>query len=118
MTDAALILDFGSQVTQLIARRLRERGVYCEIRPFFDAEAAIATLKPKALILSGGPDSVIAEDSPAAPDAAGSPSKVSPPPRSRASSGLADASAGRPPASSVAAARSASLARASKCSMR
>ena len=50
-----LIIDFGSQVTQLIARRLRESGVYCEIHPFDKAEAALAALAPAAVILSGGP---------------------------------------------------------------
>ena len=53
--DPVLIVDFGSQVTQLIARRLRESGVYCEIHPCDKAEAAQAALKPAAIILSGGP---------------------------------------------------------------
>jgi GMP synthase (glutamine-hydrolysing) len=67
--DKALIVDFGSQVTQLIARRVREAGVYCEIVPFQNAEAAFAALKPKAVILSGGPASVPDEGSPRAPQA-------------------------------------------------
>ena len=69
MTDTVLIIDFGSQVTQLIARRVREAGVYSEIVPFNRAEAAIAEIKPRALILSGGPASVTAEGSPRAPQA-------------------------------------------------
>ena len=56
--DFVLIVDFGSQVTQLIARRVREAGVYCEIHPFSKAAEAFARLKPKAVILSGGPASV------------------------------------------------------------
>ncbi len=68
MTDSVLIIDFGSQVTQLIARRLRESGVYCEIHPFQNAAAAVAQLKPKAVILSGGPSSVTDANSPRAPD--------------------------------------------------
>ena len=68
-TDAVLIIDFGSQVTQLIARRVREAGVYCEIHPFQSAEAAFAKLQPKAVILSGGPASVLDAGSPRAPDA-------------------------------------------------
>jgi GMP synthase (glutamine-hydrolysing) len=67
MTDTVLIIDFGSQVTQLIARRVRESGVYSEIVPFNQAEAALARLKPKALILSGGPCSVVDQGSPRAP---------------------------------------------------
>jgi GMP synthase (glutamine-hydrolysing) len=67
--DKALIVDFGSQVTQLIARRVREAGVYCEIAPYQNAEAAFAELKPKAVILSGGPASVPDEKSPRAPEA-------------------------------------------------
>src|SRR3954453_7758885 len=65
--DKILIVDFGSQVTQLIARRGREDGVYCEIVPFQKAEAAFRDMKPKAVILSGGPESVHEEGSPRAP---------------------------------------------------
>ena len=67
--DKILIVDFGSQVTQLIARRVREEGVYSEIVPFQKAEAAFAQMKPKAVILSGGPESVHEEGSPRAPQA-------------------------------------------------
>ena len=68
--ERALIVDFGSQVTQLIARRLRESGVYCEIHPFNKVDAAfLAEYDPKAVILSGGPSSVTWEDSPRADDA-------------------------------------------------
>jgi len=62
--DKILIVDFGSQVTQLIARRVREEGVYSEIVPFQKAEAAFLAMKPKAVILSGGPESVHEEGSP------------------------------------------------------
>ncbi|MBE7199074.1 MAG: glutamine-hydrolyzing GMP synthase, partial [Parafilimonas terrae] len=65
--DKILIVDFGSQVTQLIARRVREEGVYCEIVPFTKAEAAFREQKPKGVILSGGPESVTVEASPRAP---------------------------------------------------
>src|ERR1700682_2488194 len=65
--DKILIVDFGSQVTQLIARRGREEGVYSEIVPFQKAEAAFREMKPKAVILSGGPESVHEEGSPRAP---------------------------------------------------
>ncbi|CCD90975.1 GMP synthase (glutamine-hydrolyzing) (Glutamine amidotransferase) (GMP synthetase) [Bradyrhizobium sp. ORS 375] len=65
--DKILIVDFGSQVTQLIARRVREDGVYCEIVPFQKAEAAFRQMNPKAVILSGGPESVHEEGSPRAP---------------------------------------------------
>ncbi|MGA9546402.1 MAG: GMP synthase (glutamine-hydrolyzing), partial [Rhodomicrobium sp.] len=58
MTDVVLIVDFGGQFTQLIARRVREANVYSEIVPFNAAGKAIAELKPKAIILSGGPASV------------------------------------------------------------
>jgi GMP synthase (glutamine-hydrolysing) len=68
MLDTILIIDFGSQVTQLIARRVREAGVYCEIAPFQDAAKAFAALKPKAVILSGGPASVHETGTPRAPD--------------------------------------------------
>ncbi len=57
--ETLLIIDFGSQVTQLIARRVRECGVYCEIHPFTKADEALARLNPKAVILSGSPHSVI-----------------------------------------------------------
>jgi GMP synthase (glutamine-hydrolysing) len=65
--DKILIVDFGSQVTQLIARRVREEGVYCEIAPFQKAESALREMKPKAVILSGGPASVLDTDAPLAP---------------------------------------------------
>jgi GMP synthase (glutamine-hydrolysing) len=65
--DSILIVDFGSQVTQLIARRVREAGVYSEIAPFSAADAAFDRLKPKGIILSGGPSSVMWDDSPRAP---------------------------------------------------
>jgi len=67
--DSILIIDFGSQVTQLIARRVRETGIYCEIHPFQNADAAFAKLKPKGVIFSGGPASVTDEGSPRAPRA-------------------------------------------------
>src|SRR6202049_1461050 len=67
--DKILIVDFGSQVTQLIARRVREEGVYSEIVPFQKAEAAFAAMKPKGVILSGGPASVLDPDGPLAPEA-------------------------------------------------
>jgi len=67
MTDMVLIIDFGSQVTQLIARRVREQGVYSEIVPFNNAEDAFERLKPRAIILSGGPASVTDMDTPRAP---------------------------------------------------
>jgi len=62
-----LIIDFGSQVTQLIARRVRETGVYCEIAPFNSADEAFERMNPAAVIFSGGPASVIDEGSPRAP---------------------------------------------------
>ena len=67
--DKVLIVDFGSQVTQLIARRVREEGVYCEIVPFQSAERAFTDMKPKAVILSGGPASVLDVNAPFAPEA-------------------------------------------------
>jgi GMP synthase (glutamine-hydrolysing) len=66
--EKILILDFGSQVTQLIARRVRESGVYCEILPFNADPARIAAFGAKGIILSGGPASVADEGSPRAPD--------------------------------------------------
>src|SRR5438045_3085030 len=65
--DKILIVDFGSQVTQLIARRVREEKVYCEIVPFQKAEEAFRAMKPKAVILSGGPASVHEPSAPLAP---------------------------------------------------
>jgi GMP synthase (glutamine-hydrolysing) len=62
--ELIIILDFGSQYTQLIARRVREQGVYCEIHPFHLAAEAIAAKRPKGVILSGGPSSVTDEDAP------------------------------------------------------
>ena len=67
--SAVLILDFGSQVTQLIARRVREAGVYCEIHPFNKSDDALAKMHPGAIILSGGPASVTAAGTPRAPNA-------------------------------------------------
>ena len=69
--DRLLIIDFGSQVTQLIARRLRELNVYCEIHPFQNVtEKFIINFEPKAIIFSGGPASVMDKDSPRPPKAA------------------------------------------------
>src|SRR5215813_9393567 len=65
--DKILIIDLGSQVTQLIARRVREEKVYCEIVPYQKAADAFAAMKPKAVILSGGPASVLDKDAPLAP---------------------------------------------------
>lgn len=66
--DRLLIIDFGSQVTQLIARRLRELNVYCEIQPYQSVTAdSIRAMAPRAVILSGGPDSVTRPGSPRAP---------------------------------------------------
>ena len=68
--DKLLIIDFGSQVTQLIARRLRELSVYCEIHPFQKVDAAfLSEFAPRAVILSGGPASVFAEGAPQPPAA-------------------------------------------------
>ncbi|MEM9122197.1 MAG: glutamine-hydrolyzing GMP synthase [Pseudomonadota bacterium] len=73
LTETILIVDFGSQVTQLIARRVREAGVYSEVVPFHQAEAwlsaqAEAGTGPRGIILSGGPASVTGEGTPRAPD--------------------------------------------------
>ena len=67
--DKILIVDFGSQVTQLIARRVREEKVYCEIVPFQKADEAFRALRPKGVILSGGPSSVLDQGAPLAPAA-------------------------------------------------
>lgn len=56
--ERIVILDFGSQYTQLIARRVRELGVYCEIHPHTLSDAALKALHPAGIILSGGPESV------------------------------------------------------------
>ena len=69
MTDRVLVLDFGAQTTQLIARRVRESGVYCEIRPFDIGDDEIAAFAPRAIVLSGGPASVTGAATPRAPDA-------------------------------------------------
>ena len=66
--ELILILDFGSQYTQLIARRVREQGVYCEIHPFHMAPEKIAVMNPKGVILSGGPSSVTDEHAPRVKD--------------------------------------------------
>jgi len=69
--ERVLIVDFGSQVTQLIARRVRENGVYCEIHPYNRVDAALLkSFAPKALIFSGGPSSVLEGESPRAPEEA------------------------------------------------
>ena len=65
--DRLLIIDFGSQVTQLIARRVRESGVYCEIHPYDRVEAMIGAFAPRAVILSGGPASAHEAESPKIP---------------------------------------------------
>ena len=68
MSETVLVVDFGSQVTQLIARRVREAGVYCEVAPFQNAADAFERLAPQAVILSGGPASTADIESPRAPD--------------------------------------------------
>ena len=67
--DKILIVDLGSQVTQLIARRVREEKVYCEVVPFQKADEAFRAMRPKGVILSGGPASVLDQDAPLAPPA-------------------------------------------------
>src|SRR5882757_10227331 len=62
-----LILDFGAQYTQLIARRVRELGVYCEIRPWDITDDEVRAFKPRGVILSGGPESVTDAQPPKAP---------------------------------------------------
>ncbi|MBV8627876.1 MAG: glutamine-hydrolyzing GMP synthase, partial [Paraburkholderia sp.] len=69
MHDKILILDFGSQVTQLIARRIREAHVLSEIHPYDVSDEFIREFKPKGVILSGGPNSVVDADTPRAPQA-------------------------------------------------
>ena len=67
--DRILILDFGAQYTQLIARRLRETHVYCEIHPFDVDDAFVRAFAPKGIVLSGGPESVTGDNTPRAPAA-------------------------------------------------
>jgi GMP synthase (glutamine-hydrolysing) len=67
MSAPVLVIDFGSQVTQLIARRVREAGVYAEIVPFNKADEALVAHTPRAIILSGGPASVTEAHTPRAP---------------------------------------------------
>ena len=69
VANRILIIDFGSQVTQLIARRIREAGVYCEIAPYSIAEQKLQDFKPLGIILSGGPSSVTSHSAPLAPEA-------------------------------------------------
>ena len=64
--DRILILDFGSQYTQLIARRVRELGVYCELHPWDMGDEAIRAFAPKGIILSGSPESTLDRNSPRA----------------------------------------------------
>src|SRR5579859_2434156 len=66
-SERVLILDFGSQYTQLIARRVREASVYCELHPFDMPEDAIRAFRPRGIILSGGPASVTLDHTPRAP---------------------------------------------------
>jgi GMP synthase (glutamine-hydrolysing) len=66
--DRILILDFGAQYTQLIARRVREIGVYSEILPWDVTEDEVRAFKPKGIILSGGPESVTDSKPPKAPE--------------------------------------------------
>ncbi len=68
MKNSILIIDFGSQVTQLIARRVREAGVYSEIVPFNTAAEKLESFEPSGIILSGGPASVIGDETPRAPE--------------------------------------------------
>ena len=68
MLDKILILDFGSQVTQLIARRIRELNVYCEIHPYDLSDKLIKKFSPKGIILSGGPNSAYEENTYLAPE--------------------------------------------------
>ncbi|MDV3243334.1 MAG: gamma-glutamyl-gamma-aminobutyrate hydrolase family protein, partial [Methylocaldum sp.] len=66
-SQKVLILDFGSQYTQLIARRIREIGVYCEIHPYDCSEQFIREYQPQGIVLSGGPETVTLADTPRAP---------------------------------------------------
>jgi GMP synthase (glutamine-hydrolysing) len=66
--DTIAVLDFGSQYTQLIARRVRESQVYCELFPWNASPESVLSLEPRGIILSGGPSSVYAPDAPQLPD--------------------------------------------------
>jgi len=68
MPDAIAILDFGSQYSQLIARRVREANVYCELFPWDAPRDKVLALKPRGFILSGGPNSVYDDGAPTLPD--------------------------------------------------
>ncbi len=70
MHQKILILDFGAQYTQLIARRVREAGVYCELHPYDVSDDFVRSFDPDGIILSGGPNSVWEVDTPRAPAAA------------------------------------------------
>ena len=69
MHDKILILDFGAQYSQLIARRVREAKVYCELHPFDASDAFVREFAPRGVILSGGPASVYEDATPKAPEA-------------------------------------------------
>ena len=69
IADRVLVLDFGSQYTQLIARRVREQGVYCEVHPFDTTPTALRAFAPRAVILSGGPETVTEHATPRIPQA-------------------------------------------------
>ena len=67
-SDKILVLDFGSQYTQLIARRIREAGVYCEIHRYDIARTKLEQFNPRGIVLSGGPESVHLKNTPKARD--------------------------------------------------
>jgi GMP synthase-like glutamine amidotransferase len=76
--ETVLILDFGSQYTQLIARRVRELGVYCEIHPWDMNDAAVRAFAARGVILSGGPESVTVAGAPGAVTDSGPPERITP----------------------------------------
>ena len=67
--ERLLVIDFGAQYTQLIARRVREAGVYCEIHPFDIPAEFIREFDPRGIVLSGGPETVTSDSTPRIPDA-------------------------------------------------
>src|SRR5215471_11030008 len=67
--EGVLILDFGAQYVQLIARRVREAGVYCELHPYDVSDEFVRNFQPCGIILSGGPNSVTETETPRAPNA-------------------------------------------------